>query len=148
MVRLLICISTYPSFVRHARRLMLLLTPDLPEREQVRQPKLKLRHEYNALLAFSNVKTLVELKATCLRIEAGFNRNKERTDSRPRNRPSTRPTERGPFRPKNRSHPRPGHRPANTVVWSSKNRALQRKSIADSTFLLPLRATPSATPPA
>ena len=33
------------SFIPRARRLMLLLTPDLPEREQVQQLKLKLRHE-------------------------------------------------------------------------------------------------------
>jgi len=103
------------NFIPRARRLMLLLTPDLPEREQVRQLKLKLRHEYNALLAFSNVKTLVELKTTCLRIEAGFHRNREGTDSRPRSRPPTRPVERGSSRPKNRPQPRSGYRPVKTV---------------------------------
>lgn len=50
------------TFIPRLRRLQLMLTPDLPEREQIRQIRLKLRPEYTALLAFAEVNSLAALK--------------------------------------------------------------------------------------
>jgi len=60
------------TFIPRVRRLMLMLTPDLPEKEQIRQIKTKLRPEYKALLAYSAPRNMAELRGACLKIEAGF----------------------------------------------------------------------------
>lgn len=64
------------NFIPRMRRLMLLLTPTLSEADQLRQLKSKLRPEYKQLIAFSDPKTIAQLRETCMKIEAGFPRNR------------------------------------------------------------------------
>ncbi|GLJ59014.1 hypothetical protein SUGI_1488500 [Cryptomeria japonica] len=65
------------NYIPRIRRLLLLLTPELPEADQLRQLKNKLRPEYKPLLAFSDPKTITEFRNSCMKIEAGFPRSRE-----------------------------------------------------------------------
>lgn len=60
------------NFVPRLRPLILLLTPNLPEVDQLRQLKSKLRPEYKQSVALANSKTIKEFRNVCLKIEAGF----------------------------------------------------------------------------
>lgn len=64
--------ETISNFMPRLRRLLLLLTPGLPESTQLQHVKDKLRPEYKPLLAYSNPTTLRDLRECCLRIEAGL----------------------------------------------------------------------------
>ena len=65
------------NYIPRIRRLLLLLTPSMPEADQIREIRLKLRSEYKQLLAFSEPKTISALREYCLKIEAGFPDRKE-----------------------------------------------------------------------
>lgn len=60
------------TFFPRMRRLLLLQTPGISEREQVRQLKNKLRPEYKQLVSFKDPESLDELRSVCLRIEGGL----------------------------------------------------------------------------
>ena len=60
------------NFIPRMRRMLLLLTPNLPREDQLRQLKIKLRPEYKQFLAFSNPQTIPKLRQVCLKIEARF----------------------------------------------------------------------------
>lgn len=59
-------------FIPRMRELILLLEPTLPEREQMRQIRCKLRPEYGQWIAHDEPKTIAELRACCLKVEAGL----------------------------------------------------------------------------
>lgn len=65
------------NFIPRLRRLLLMLTPGLPESTQLEHIKSKLRPEYKPLLEFSSPKTIHNLREACLRIEAGFVNKRE-----------------------------------------------------------------------
>lgn len=62
------------TFIPRLRRMLLMLTPDLPETEQLRQIRTKLRPEYKQWLSYSCPKTLADFREICLKIEAGLSR--------------------------------------------------------------------------
>lgn len=64
--------ETVSNFIPRLRRLLLRLTPGLPEVNQLHQLKEKIRDEYKQLLAFQNPQTIREFRDCCLKIEAGF----------------------------------------------------------------------------
>lgn len=71
------------NFIPRVRRLMLMLNPDMPESEQLRQLKTKLRPEYKQLVAYGQPNTVNEFRDLCLNIEAGLNVSKEKSESTP-----------------------------------------------------------------
>lgn len=65
------------NFFPRMRRLILLLTPGMPEEEQLRMLKNKLRPEYKQLMTFSDPQNIQELRTCCLKIEAGLTNKAE-----------------------------------------------------------------------
>lgn len=64
-------------FIPKMRELLLLLEPELPEREQMRQIRAKLRPEYLAWIAHDEPRTMAELRSCCLKVEAGQSSNEK-----------------------------------------------------------------------
>lgn len=59
-------------FIPKMRELLLLLEPELPEREQVRQIRGKLRGEYRQWIAHTEPETINALRNCCLKVESSF----------------------------------------------------------------------------
>lgn len=59
-------------FIPRMKELLLLLSPTMPDKEQMRQIRQKLRPEYKPWVAFAEPQTLFQLQAACMKVEAGI----------------------------------------------------------------------------
>lgn len=60
------------QFIPRMKELLLLLEPNMSEREQMRNISLKVRSDYKQWIAYSEPQTVEQLKKCCMKVEAGM----------------------------------------------------------------------------